>query len=369
MKVDNPYRLIISGGGTGGHIYPAIAIAKAFCLRYPKAEVLFVGAKGKMEMTSVPQAGYKIIGLWISGFVRGKIFPNLLLPFKIIISLFVALKVVKQYKPHVAIGTGGYASVPMMMAAIFWRIPSLLQEQNSFPGIANKLFAKRAKRICVAYSDMGVFFPPSKISLTGNPIRKDIIDIANKRSEALNKFNFYNSKNTLLVLGGSGGASTINESVFMKLDQIISSGTQLIWQTGNGYYSGVHQRLEGKDLSNIRIFGFLTEMDLAYSVADVVISRAGAIAISELCIAKKAIILVPSPNVAEDHQTKNAMALSLQEAAIVVRDEEAKEKMIPQALALINDRPKCNVLIDNISKLGRPNATEEIIDEIEKLLK
>lgn len=368
MKSHGPYRIIISGGGTGGHVFPAIAIANAFRERHPDADILFVGAEGRMEMTRVPEAGYKIIGLWISGLTRRLSWSLLMFPFKLISSYWKARKIVKDFKPHVAIGTGGYASGPLMMAASRKRIPMVLQEQNSYAGLTNKQLAHKVKRVCVAYPGMEKYFPGGKLTLTGNPVRKDIINLESKRDKALTHFGFNANGKTLLVLGGSGGARTINESVLAGLDRIIGTNVQLIWQTGKVYYESVKAQVVDKDLRNVRMFDFLREMDLAYAASDVVISRAGALSISELCLAKKPSVLVPSPNVAEDHQAKNAQTLVNEHAAIMIRDSEAKEKLVSQAMDLLNDHNRCKQLSENIGKLGKPHAAEDIVTEIEKLL-
>ncbi len=368
MKVKKPYRLIISGGGTGGHIFPAIAIANEFRERYPDAHILFVGAKGKMEMTRVPDAGYKIIGLWISGIQRTFTWRNVLFPLKLVVSYLRATAIIQRFKPNVVIGTGGYASGPIMMAATRFGFASVIQEQNSFAGLANKQVADKVKKVCVAYEGMEKYFPSDKIVLTGNPVRKDLLEVESKRTKALNHFGFDANKKTLLIIGGSLGAKTINESVLSGIEKIFQTEVQVIWQSGKGYYSSCKEALSKYDLLKIRLYDFLKEMDLAYSAADVVISRSGALAVSELCIAKKPCILVPSPNVAEDHQTKNAMALVDREAAILVKDSEAPADLVDEALKLLFDQTRCKKLSENISKMARPNATKDIVNEIEKLI-
>lgn len=368
MNTKQPYRLIISGGGTGGHIFPAIAIANNFRERYPDAEILFVGAEGKMEMVRVPEAGYKIVGLWIAGIQRRMTLANLMFPIKLIASLWKARKIVKNFKPHVAVGTGGYASGPLMMAATRMGIPSLLQEQNSYAGLTNKQLASKVRRICVAYPGMESCFPADKIVMTGNPVRKDIVDVSSKRPQALKHFGFSEQDHTLLVIGGSGGAKTINESVIAGLDQLIKAKVQIIWQTGKAYHESVKAQVADKDLRNVRLFEFLKEMDLAYAAANVVVSRAGALSISELCLTRKPAVLVPSPNVAEDHQTKNAMALVRENAACMVADSDAKVKLTSEVLALLNDRARCEKLSERIGNYARPNATTDIVNEIEKLI-
>lgn len=368
MTTRKPYRIIISGGGTGGHIFPALAIANEFKRRYADSEILFVGAEGKMEMTKVPEAGYKIIGLWISGLQRKITLSNLSFPFKLVASYLKAGNIIKSFNPDVVIGTGGYASGPIMLAASKARVTSVIQEQNSYAGLTNKQLAHKAAKICVAYEGMEKYFPASKIVFTGNPVRKDIIDLDTKRERALSHFAFTSSDRTLLILGGSLGARTINESILAGIDKLIDSQIQVIWQTGKLYYEGIKAQIENKDLRRIRVVDFLKQMDLAYAAADVVISRAGALAISELCIAKKPCLLVPSPNVAEDHQTKNAMALVNEGAALIVKDSEAKESLVSEVLKLIYDEQLSEKLSVNIGKWAKPQATEEIVDEIEKLI-
>jgi UDP-N-acetylglucosamine--N-acetylmuramyl-(pentapeptide) pyrophosphoryl-undecaprenol N-acetylglucosamine transferase len=368
LKSKEPYRIIISGGGTGGHVYPAIAIANAFRDRHPDADILFVGAEGKMEMVRVPEAGYKIVGLWISGINRSLTLSNLMFPFKFFSSLLKARKIVKQFRPHVAIGTGGYASGPMMIAATRARIPAVLQEQNSYAGLTNKQLAGKARRICVAYPGMEKYFPKDKVRLTGNPVRKDIINLEAKRSAAINHFGFTSEGRTLLVLGGSGGAKTINESLLAGLDKLIESNVQLIWQTGKIYYESVKAQIANKDLRKVRLYDFLKEMDLAYAAANVVVSRAGALSISELCLAKKPAVLVPSPNVAEDHQTMNAMALVNEKAAVLVTDQKARQELVDEAIRLLHDEQRCADLGHSIAKLAKPRAAEDIVTEIEQLI-
>jgi len=366
---NQPYRLIISGGGTGGHIFPAISIANKFKERYPASEILFVGAQGRMEMTRVPEAGYEIVGLWISGLQRKLTLSNLLFPIKLISSYFKAGKIVKSFKPNAVIGTGGYASGPMMLAATRNRIPALIQEQNSYAGLTNKQLASKAQRICVAYPEMEKYFPKEKIVFTGNPVRQTILDVIHKRDQAIMHFGLQSNKRTLLILGGSLGSRTLNDSIVAGIDKIIESQMQVIWQTGKIYFEEMRERLKEKDVRHIGVYGFIHDMDLAYAAADVVISRSGALAISELCLVRKPCILVPSPNVAEDHQTKNAMALVRENAAILIKDSEAKENLVSESLKLIFDVQRCKELSENIGKLAKPNATEDIVNEIEKLIK
>jgi len=368
LSTKQPYRLIITGGGTGGHIFPALAIANEFKSRHADAEILFVGAEGRMEMTRVPEAGYKIVGLWISGLQRKLTLSNLLFPFKLIASYFKARSIIKKFKPHVVVGTGGYASGPILLASTKNKIPSIIQEQNSYAGLTNKQVGAKVQRVCVAYTGMEKYFPQEKITLTGNPVRKDILDLDSKKERADNHFGFTDKEKTLLILGGSLGARTINESVLEGIDKLIDAQVQVIWQTGKAYYEGVKAQVQHKDLRRIRVYDFLKQMDMAYAASDVVISRAGALSISELCLAKRPSILVPSPNVAEDHQTKNATTLVQTEAARMIKDVEAKSKLVEEALKLLFDEQQCETLRLNIAKLGKPKATEEIVNEIEKLI-
>ena len=367
--VNEPYRIIISGGGTGGHIFPAIAIANAFREKHPYSKILFVGAKGRMEMTRIPQAGYEIIGLWISGIQRSLSLANLLFPIKLIVSYFKAALIVKKFKPHAVVGTGGFASGPIMMAATRMGIPTVIQEQNSYAGLTNKQVANRVSKICVAYDKMEKYFPKEKIALTGNPVRKEILDSIGKKSKALNHFGFDEHTKTLLVIGGSLGARSINQGVLAGIDKLIDAQVQVIWQTGKGYYAMCKDQLQKYDLKRIRVFDFLKEMDLAYAAADVVISRSGALSVSELSITGKAAILIPSPNVAEDHQTKNAIALVNHDAAILIKDKEAVSELVDRALRLLFDESQTQKLQNNIRKLAKPNATADIVVEIEKVMK
>ncbi len=364
MKIE---RAIISGGGTGGHIFPAIAIADEIKRRNPEAEILFVGAEGKMEMEKVPEAGYEIKGLQIVGLKRKIAFSNFLLPFKILKSLLKARKIIKNFTPQVVVGVGGYASGPTLKMSTLLKIPSMVQEQNSFPGKTNKILSKSVQKICVAYDGLESFFPAEKIVLTGNPTRQNMVQIDGKKEEAIEHFNLDKNKKTILVIGGSLGAKTLNDSVFHQLEELKRRGVNVIWQSGKLYYNKLHEELKEKALNNVKLLQFIRRMDLAYSVADVVISRAGAISVSELCLVKKPTILVPSPNVAEDHQTKNAMALVKKNAAIMVRDNKAVDTLIDIALDLLADKERCIELSENISTLGKPNATKEIVNELEKI--
>ncbi|PIA79639.1 undecaprenyldiphospho-muramoylpentapeptide beta-N-acetylglucosaminyltransferase [Gaetbulibacter sp. 4G1] len=360
------YKIILSGGGTGGHIYPAIAIANEIKFRYPDAEFLFVGAKDRMEMEKVPQAGYDIEGLWISGIQRKLTLKNLMFPFKLISSLWKARKIIKSFKPDVAIGTGGFASGPLLYVAASNKIPSVIQEQNSFPGITNKLLAKKANKICVAYDGLERFFPNEKMIKTGNPVRQDLLDIDTKTVDAKNHFNLKHGKYTLLVIGGSLGSRRINELIEKELDFFDTQNVQIIWQCGKLYYQQykIYNNTEG-----IQVYEFLNNMDYAYAAADVVISRAGAISVSELCIVGKPVVFIPSPNVAEDHQTKNAMAVVNNDAALLIKEEDLDVDFENKFSQLIASPDKQKELGENIKKLALINATKEIVDEIDKLLK
>ena len=360
------YKFILSGGGTGGHIYPAVAIADELKLRYPDAEFLFVGASDRMEMDKVPQAGYKIEGLWISGIQRKLTLQNLMFPFKLMTSLLRSRKIIKTFKPDAVIGTGGFASGPLLQAATSKKIPSLIQEQNSYPGITNKLLAKKVNTICVAYDGLEKFFPKDKIRLTGNPIRKDLLEVKSKQIEGKDAFTLIHSKHTLLVLGGSLGARRINQLIEANIDFFESQNVQVIWQCGKLYYN---QYKQYNELKNIQVHAFLNNMDMAYAAADVIISRAGAISVSELCIVGKPVLFIPSPNVAEDHQTKNAQAVSDKNAAILIREKDLESDFKNQFSELISNKEKRKALSKNIEALALVNATNDIVDEVEKLLK
>jgi len=359
-----PYKFIISGGGTGGHIYPAVAIANELKARYPDAEFLFVGAKDRMEMEKVPQAGYDIKGLWISGLQRSLSLKNLMFPFKLISSLLASRKIIKSFQPDVAIGTGGYASAPLLRIASNKGIPCLIQEQNSHAGITNKWLSSKVKSICVAYEGMEQFFPSNKIKLTGNPVRQDLISIDVKREEGLKFFKLESNKKTLLVLGGSLGAKRVNELINSSLDFFSKLDLQVIWQCGS-FYEEVYKD-KGND--DVQVHAFLNRMDLAYAAADFIISRAGALSVSELCLVGKPVIFIPSPNVAEDHQTKNALAITKKNAALLIKENELEDKFELEFLSLISSEERQQELSRNIKSLGKPNATKEIVAEIEKLL-
>jgi UDP-N-acetylglucosamine--N-acetylmuramyl-(pentapeptide) pyrophosphoryl-undecaprenol N-acetylglucosamine transferase len=362
-------RIIISGGGTGGHIFPAVAIANALKKMDPAIEILFVGANGRMEMDKVPQAGYEIIGLDIQGIQRKAVWKNLLFPIKLLASLNKAAGIIKDFKPDAAVGVGGYASGPLLYAAALKGVPTLIQEQNSYAGITNKWLSKKAKKICVAFDEMDKFFPAGKIVKTGNPVRKQSVETAGKLEEALKEFNLSPNKKTILITGGSLGARTLNQSVLAGLDKLIAADVQLIWQTGKVYYNGIIERLGENYHPNVRILEFLNRMDLAYAAADIIISRAGAGTIAELCIIGKPVILVPSPNVAEDHQTKNALALVQTDAAVFVADKDAQEQLIPKALELLKTKEQQATLSNNISKLALPNADEVIAQHVIDIIK
>lgn len=362
-------RVIISGGGTGGHIFPAIAIADEIKRRNPDVKILFVGAEGKMEMEKVPAAGYRIEGLRIVGLKRKFALSNFLLPFKVIASLLKARRIVKKFRPQVAVGVGGYASGPTLKAATMLGVPSLIQEQNAFAGKTNKILGKSVAKICVAYDGLERFFPAEKIILTGNPTRKDMVTIAGKEEEGYDFYGFDPKKKTILIIGGSLGARTLNESVLAQFDELVASGVQVLWQCGKLYSTAIENTLNNKAMGSIQLVEFIARMDLAYAISDIVISRAGAISVSELCLVHKPTILVPSPNVAEDHQTKNAMALVEKDAAILVKDIDAPQTLIQTALSLLNDEARLTELSRNIQALAKPMATGDIVNELEKLIK
>ncbi len=360
-------KIIISGGGTGGHIFPAIAIANALKRLDPATEILFVGANGRMEMEKVPAAGYKIIGLDIQGIQRKSIWKNLLFPFKLLGSVRKSLQIIKDFKPDAAVGVGGYASGPLLYAAGLKGIPYLIQEQNSYAGITNKFLGEKAERICVAFDGMEKFFPADKIVKTGNPIRKESVDVVNKRMAATELLKLSPEKKTILVTGGSLGARTLNNSVMAGMYKLIDADVQLIWQTGKVYYKGILEKLGDNIHPNIRVMEFLNRMDLAYAAADIIISRAGAGTIAELCVVAKPVILVPSPNVAEDHQTKNALALVQENACVFVADRDAEAKLIDTAIELLKDKEKQKKLSQNIAKLAMPNADDVIAKEVTQI--
>ena len=357
-------RFIISGGGTGGHIYPAVAIANELKSRFPEAEFLFVGAKDKMEMQKVPQAGYAIKGLWISGIQRKLTLDNAMFPFKLLSSMWNSFRIIKSFKPDVVIGTGGFASGAVLKVASMLGIPTVIQEQNSYPGITNKLLAKKANKICVAYENLERFFPKDKMILTGNPVRQDLINEASK-SEAIAYFKLDANKKTLLVLGGSLGARRINQLIEKELDFLLSQNIQIIWQCGKLY---LNDYTKYNEKESVQVVAFIDRMDLVYAAADVVISRSGASSVSELCIVGKPTIFIPSPNVAEDHQTKNAKAISDKNGAILIRESELEAQFETVFSDLISNESKQVELSQNIKKLAKPNATKDIVEEIMKLV-
>ncbi|MDR1653755.1 MAG: undecaprenyldiphospho-muramoylpentapeptide beta-N-acetylglucosaminyltransferase [Prevotellaceae bacterium] len=360
-------KYLISGGGTGGHIFPAISIANALKARQPDAEILFVGAVGRMEMERVPQAGYPIEGLPVSGFDRKNMLKNIKVLFNLQRSISRARKILRRFQPDAVIGVGGYASAPVLRAATAMHIPAFIQEQNSYAGVTNKLLAKKAQTIFVAYDGMEQFFPKEKIVKMGNPVRQNLFDIALKAKEAYDFFGFSPAKKTLFVVGGSLGARTINESLTDGLQTLLESGIQIIWQTGKIYYHEAQKTAkEFQNNTNLHVSDFVTQMELAYSIADLVVSRAGASSISELCLLAKPAILVPSPNVAEDHQTKNALALVQRDAAILVTDQNARLQLVENILTLMFDNTKLKSLSENIAKLAERNSAQRIADEIIK---
>lgn len=359
--------IIISGGGTGGHIFPAISIADALKKAMPDCNLLFVGAKGKMEMEKVPSAGYEIVGLPVAGFQRRLTYKNITFFFKLASSMMKAKKIIRNFKPDVAVGVGGYASGPVLRAAASKKIPIVIQEQNSYPGVTNKILAKKSNAICVAYPNMERFFEKDKIVFTGNPIRKELLKDIDKK-EGYDFFNLNPDYKTILVVGGSLGARNINVGVKDGLSLIADKPIQIIWQTGGYYYKDIKAEFENREPKNVIITDFIKRMDLAYAIADVVVSRAGAGTISELALLKKAVLLVPSPNVSEDHQTKNAMALVDKNAAVFVKDSETAEKLISTAVELIEDEKRVLELENNIEDFARPNADSDIANEIIKLI-
>ena len=364
-----PLRVIVSGGGTGGHIFPAISIANAIKKLHPEAEILFVGAQGRMEMQRVPAAGYKIEGLSVRGLIRPLWSPkNIGVMMDFMKSKRQVKDILREFKPQVAVGVGGYASAPTLNAASAMGIPCLIQEQNSYAGVTNKSLAKKARKVCVAYSGMERFFPADKIIMTGNPVRQNLLDIAVTKEEARQSLRLNPQKKTVLIIGGSLGARTINESVLNHLDAIRQSDVQFVWQTGKYYSESIQEALRKTDaVENLKVMDFISNMDNAYAAADIVVSRAGASSISELCLLGKPSILVPSPNVAEDHQTKNALALSTKDAAIFVADKDAKDKLISIALETVSDDKKLASLSENVKKLAFHNSADVIAEEVYKL--
>ena len=362
--MEKELRVIISGGGTGGHIFPAVSIANAVKAMRPDAKILFVGALGRMEMQRVPAAGYEIKGLPICGFDRKNLLKNIKVLYMIWKSQRMAKKIIKDFRPQVAVGVGGYASGPTLNKAAAMGIPCLIQEQNSYAGVTNKLLAKKAEKICVAYEGMERFVPAEKIILTGNPVRQALLETTITREDAIRSFGLDPEKKTILLVGGSLGARTINESMLRHLDLIKESGLQFIWQTGKYYSAEIAERLKGQELPNLKVTDFITDMGSAYRAADLVISRAGASSISEFCLIGKPVILVPSPNVAEDHQTKNALALSTRGAAIYIKDADAPDILLQTAIDTVNDAGKLKSLSENVLKLGLPDSANIIAKEV-----
>lgn len=369
LRPSRPLRIIVSGGGTGGHIFPAISIANAVRERWPDSEILFVGAEGRMEMERVPAAGYRIIGLPVAGFNRKNLLKNISVLFKLLKSVRAANKIIADFRPDIAVGVGGYASGPILKAASSKGIPTLLQEQNSYAGVTNKMLAEKATTICVAYEGMERFFPKEKIVLTGNPCRQDLVISEENRRLGYEFFHLDPSRKTILMVGGSLGARTLNASLVAALPDIARSDVQVIWQCGKYYYEDMSRlEREGRLPANVRLYDFVSRMDYAYSVADLVISRAGAGSISELCLLQKPVILVPSPNVAEDHQTKNALALVRKDAAVMISDAEAPSKLFATALSLVHDDDRLKAMSLNIGRLAQRDSAKRIVDEIEKIL-
>ncbi len=367
MNPQKHKKIIISGGGTGGHIFPAISVANALRRMDPETEILFVGAEGRMEMEKVPSAGYKIVGLPVAGFRRNLSPENISVLYKLVKSLFLATKIIKEFQPDVVVGVGGYASGPVLRQAGKLGIPTLIQEQNSYAGITNKLLAKKASVICVAYDGMEKYFPEKKIIKTGNPVRQSFDNLENYKVEALSFFRLKKDKPVVLVLGGSLGAGTINRSLSENIGKMHDSGIQWLWQTGKYYFENVKALISAHPMESIVIHDFINRMDYAFAAADIIISRAGAGTISELCLVGKPAILVPSPNVAEDHQTKNALALTYKNAAILVRDEKAVKQLVDEAIKLIRDKKERESLSENIKKMADRDADMRIAGEVLKL--
>ncbi len=363
-------KMIVSGGGTGGHIFPAIAIANAMKAEFPDMDILFIGANGRMEMKRVPEAGYKIEGLDIYGLQRKITFKNLIenckLPFRLIKSNLKAKNIIKSFQPDVVVGVGGYASYSALNMAVKLGIPTLIHEANSYPGMANKKLGSKVDKICITYDSVAKYFPKKKLVKTGNPIRKDILEMNADKSQAAQYFGLDSNKKTLAVIGGSLGAKTINQSVATFVEDLVKQDIQLVWQTGESYYNSLDDKY--KNLPGIKVLPFVSRMDLLYTIADVVVSRAGALSLSELCTIGKPCILVPSPNVAEDHQTKNATVLADAGAAIMVADAEAKEKLATAVMSVLNDTEKQQTMRNNLLKMGQPDAAKIIAQEIIKLI-
>lgn len=368
MNKERKYKVIIGGGGTGGHIFPAISIANALRDSDDEVEILFVGAKGKIEMEKVPEAGYQIEGLPVAGFQRRLTLKNITFFFKLFRSMAMSRKIIKAYSPDIAIGVGGYASGPILKAAGRKGIPTLIQEQNSYAGVTNKLLAGKAAKICVAYEGMEKYFPAEKIILTGNPTRQNLVLPKEQKKKSCDHFNLDPEKQVILLIGGSLGARTLNDSIMAGLDKIEKSNVQLLWQSGSYYFEEAEKALKASGAQHIKVLPFISEMDKAFQAADLIISRAGAGTISELCIIGKPVILVPSPNVAEDHQTSNARSLTDQQAAILVTDKDARGELVDIALQITNDSERKKMLSANISKLAITDSAQRIVNEIKKLV-
>lgn len=367
-KANGPIRAILSGGGTGGHLYPAMAIADQLVKDQPLSQLLFVGAQGKMEMEKVPQSGYSIQGLWISGYQRGKLISNLLLPFKIIFSLLKSWSIIRSYKPQIAIGTGGYASAPLLYVAAKLGLPTLIQEQNFYPGLTNRFLGKYVDKICVVYQNMEQHFPADKIVVTGNPVRSKIFESEHSVEEAKKQFQLDPYQPTILVIGGSLGARSINEAIVANHEQLANEGYQLIWQTGKIYYEEMVQRMKDGTQDHVRVQAFIDNMPLAYKAADLIICRAGAITLAELALLKKPAILAPSPNVADDHQKKNAQALVNENAASMIEDHALKEELAQEAIKILKDQALQQKLAENIARFAQPDAAKVIADEAINLI-
>ena len=367
MNLQKYKRVIISGGGTGGHIFPAISVANAICRIDPSVEILFAGAEGRMEMEKIPEAGYRIIGLPVSGFDRKNLLKNVSVLIRLVRSMRMARKVIKDFKPDVAVGVGGYASGPILKLAARMGIPTLIQEQNSYAGVTNRLLAEKASVICVAYDGMEKYFPPEKIIKTGNPVRQNFENLESLKEEGLRFFNLKNGMPVILILGGSLGAGSINRCLSDNIETMKSSGIQWLWQTGKNYHDSVIKHVSKDETENISIHGFINRMDLAFAVADIIVSRAGAGTISELCLAGKPVILVPSPNVAEDHQTKNALALSERDAAMIISDRMTEKHLVKEAIKLVSDRDKKEMFSKNILMMAERDADIRIAAEVLRL--
>ncbi len=368
MDKKQPYRILIGGGGTGGHVFPAIAIADALKQMDPAMEFLFIGALGKLEMEKVPEAGYSIVGLPVAGFQRRLTLKNVTFFYKLMVSMIRSRKLIRTFDPHVAIGVGGYASGPILKAAARKKIPILIQEQNSYAGVTNRLLARSASIICVAYENMDRYFPAQKIVLTGNPVRQHLVNMKGTGKDGYKEFGLVEGKKVCLVVGGSLGAKTLNESFLEGMDKLNGSNVQVLWQCGKYYSSEVEGKVNASDTDSVRVFPFISKMDMAYDVADVIVSRAGAITISELCLVGKPVILVPSPNVAEDHQTSNAKALVSKGAAQMVADSKARDNLVDQMLQLMDDQEERKALSENIKQLGIGDASNRIADEVIKII-